>query len=190
MRKTIEQVDAIMARIDEPDRYRWCGAENGPCACLGCVQICSRSLMYEKTFARQHRGDPEYIDERRIPPVIREAFRITHEEWEAWKLRHPEPPRDENYYSVTCAEPGTKFAASAEFPTLPGSGFRIICCSTFVAPNDIPIDGVPAWVVAAARRVQVKVYEGDWSVETIARLIHEEAEAAAELASTTNTKGE
>lgn len=92
MNKTPEQVDEIMESISPPlFRYRWCGAEAGPCACLGCVQICSRALMWLKNQGTVFQGDPEYINPYLFPDDIREACTITHEEWEAWKVRNPEP---------------------------------------------------------------------------------------------------
>lgn len=91
--KTTEQIDSIMASITPIEfRYRWCGGENGPCACLGCVQICSRALMYEKVYGAKCPFDPERLVVESFPLDIREACTITREEWEAWKVRHPEPP--------------------------------------------------------------------------------------------------
>lgn len=100
--KTPEQVDAIMAKIDEDSRYRWCGGERGPCACIGCVQNVCQVQAYEKHFGRKFHGDPEWIRQIAIPAEIRAEFLPSREEWEAWVERHPDtrPPRD---YSVTCA---------------------------------------------------------------------------------------
>jgi len=92
MNKTPEQVDEIMESISPPMfRYRWCGAERGPCACMGCVQICSRAKMYEMQTGLKLRSDPEGVPLDAIRPDIREACTITREEWETWKVRHPEP---------------------------------------------------------------------------------------------------
>ena len=93
--KTAEEVDAIMESIVPSSfRYRWCGAEFGPCACLGCVQICSRALMYELQTGQKLRSDPEGIPLQAIRPDIREACTISREEWEAWKVRNPQSPED------------------------------------------------------------------------------------------------
>ena len=83
--KTFNQVNAIMLAIPENSRYYWCGGERGPCACLGCVQVCNRVIMYEKTLDKIFIGDPEYIDESKIPKDIFNKYKITKEEWEMWK---------------------------------------------------------------------------------------------------------
>lgn len=108
--KTNEHVDAIMAAI-RPDsfRYRWCGAEAGPCACLGCVQICSRAMMYEIMTGRNFTGDPERIDVRYVPEGIRNHCTITREEWEAWRVRHPQvnPPQHRFVIGNSIPVPGS-----------------------------------------------------------------------------------
>lgn len=99
--KTPEQVDAIMDRIDEDSRYRWCGGESGPCACIGCVQNVCQVQAFERHYGFKYRGDPERIRIIPIPAETRNEFLPTREEWEAWKERHPDtrPPRD---CTVTC----------------------------------------------------------------------------------------
>jgi hypothetical protein len=87
--KTPEQVDAIMQRLPLEWRKRWCAAyesESG-CACMGCVQVGCRALMFEVVAGRPYRGDPERIDESRIAPAVREQFRPTRDEWAAWRAR-------------------------------------------------------------------------------------------------------
>lgn len=80
-------VDQIMQTIPERWRRRWCGGERGPCACMGCVQIGNRIIMAETITGRSYQGDPEYIKEAAIPRDIYNRFKITKEEWEAWKVR-------------------------------------------------------------------------------------------------------
>lgn len=82
--RTDEEVDAIMQTIPEAWRQRWCGGENGPCACLGCVQVGNRLVMAGVTAER---CDPERIDERVIPVNVYQQFKITKEEWERWRSR-------------------------------------------------------------------------------------------------------
>lgn len=170
--KSIEEIDAIMARIDERSRYRWCGAEKGDCACLGCVQICSRSLMYEQTFSREHRGDPERIDMRYIPQRIRQACSVTREEWEAWKERHPElnPPQGSYRMECVAGEPMPVHVGSSDLK-IP-EGVYISTPVHLPRVEDIPVPGVPKWVETAARQIQAGMFE-DWSLTTIARKIHE-----------------
>lgn len=86
--KTPQEVDRLMEQIPPEARHRWCGGERGPCACLGCVQICNRTIMVREMGVDYH-GDPEYIDESKIPPDIYARTKITHEEWEDWVRRHP-----------------------------------------------------------------------------------------------------
>lgn len=86
--KKIEEVDAIMSTIPEQSRLRWCGGENGVCACMGCVQVCNRVVMWEKATGRKFTGDPEYIQESRIPLEIYDAHKISRADWEAWKTRN------------------------------------------------------------------------------------------------------
>ncbi len=76
-----KDVDAIMQSIPEEWRNRWCGGEQGPCACMGCVQIGNRLIMTGRSV---YNCDPEYIDESTIPKKIYKMFKITKEEWEAW----------------------------------------------------------------------------------------------------------
>ena len=40
-----EEVDEIMEGIPVGWRNRWCGGENGPCACLGCVQTGNKAVI-------------------------------------------------------------------------------------------------------------------------------------------------
>jgi len=83
--KTIREIDSIMNIIPEEWRGRWCGSEAGPCACLGCVQIGNRFIMFEKLMGRKFLGDPEYINEVGIRPDIFQSLKITKEEWLAWR---------------------------------------------------------------------------------------------------------
>ncbi len=76
-----KDVDAIMRTIPEDWRNRWCGGEGGPCYCMGCVQIGNRLIM---TGRKIFDGDPEHIDESKIPKDIYKMYKITKEEWEAW----------------------------------------------------------------------------------------------------------
>lgn len=80
----MKDVDKIMQTIPEAWRDRWCGGEKGPCACMGCVQIGNRLIMAKETTGDEFRGDPEYIDERKIPQEIYNKYKITKEEWEIW----------------------------------------------------------------------------------------------------------
>ena len=82
----MKDVDAIMRTIPEEWRYRWCGGENGPCACMGCVQIGNRLVMAGK---KVYQIDPEYIDETKIPKEVYDRFKITKSEWESWVRQHP-----------------------------------------------------------------------------------------------------
>ena len=83
--KSPGEVDAIMNSIPKEWRTRWCGGEFGPCACLGCVQIGNRMIMFEKANGRKFFGDPEYIDESTIPEKIYQKYKITKEEWKLWQ---------------------------------------------------------------------------------------------------------
>jgi hypothetical protein len=83
--KSIEETNRIMQKIPLEWRNRWCGGENGACACLGCVQIGNRAVMAEELTGQSYSGDPEYINEGKIPKEIREKLKITKEEWLAWK---------------------------------------------------------------------------------------------------------
>lgn len=83
-----DDVDEVMKTIPEGWRWRWCGGENGPCACLGCVQIGNRLIMTGRTV---YQGDPEYIDEQKIPLDVYDKYKVTKSEWDAWVERNPEP---------------------------------------------------------------------------------------------------
>ena len=87
--KTIEEINNIMQTIPEEWRKKWCGGEYGPCACLGCVQIGNRMIMFEKARERKFFGDPEYINEASIPPEIYEKYKVSKEEWELWLKGNP-----------------------------------------------------------------------------------------------------
>lgn len=84
--KTLEEITAIMNTIPKGWRKRWCGGENGPCACLGCVQIGNRIVMYEKASGNKFIGDPEYINESEIPKEVYDKYKITNEEWKLWSI--------------------------------------------------------------------------------------------------------
>ena len=91
--KTESQVDTLMQLIPKPFRSRWCGGERGDCACLGCVQIGNRAVIYQKITGTPFRRDPEYLLEEELQAhedVYRDN-KITKEEWEAWRSRHGEP---------------------------------------------------------------------------------------------------
>ena len=79
-----EDVDATMQTIPENWRKRWCGGENGPCACMGCVQIGNRLVM---AGLQVHQVDPEHIDETKIPKEIFDRLKISRAEWENWMQR-------------------------------------------------------------------------------------------------------
>lgn len=82
--KTIEEINYIMSTIPKEWQNRWCGGERGPCACMGCVQIGNRYIMWNKAYGGRYSGDPEYIDESRFPQEIYEKYKIHREEWELW----------------------------------------------------------------------------------------------------------
>lgn len=89
--KTEQQVDALMATIPEKFRQRWCASiepGGGGCACMGCVQICNRAVMVERLTGIKFHGDPEYIDERKIPADVYAECKISRQEWEAWMVRN------------------------------------------------------------------------------------------------------
>ena len=90
MDKREAKVDEIMETIPEPWRERWCGAEDGPCACMGCVQIGNRIIMFENAYGIKFKGDPEYINESGIRDDVYNEFKIDRDEWEDWKERHAE----------------------------------------------------------------------------------------------------
>lgn len=79
-----EDVDVVMQSIPEEWRERWCGGERGPCGCMGCVQIGNRLIMAGLKVAQ---CDPEYIDESKIPPETYQKYKVTKDEWLAWKRR-------------------------------------------------------------------------------------------------------
>lgn len=89
--KTDKEIDAIMGTIHEANRTRWCGGENGPCACLGCVQVSNRIIMFETANREKVRFDPEGIREDLIPEEIYTRFKISKAEWENWMRRNPTP---------------------------------------------------------------------------------------------------
>ena len=76
-----KDINAILQTMPEEWRTRWCGGEQGPCACMGCVQVGNRLVMVGK---RASQIDPEYIDESKIPPEVFEKFKITKAEWQKW----------------------------------------------------------------------------------------------------------
>ncbi len=82
--KNVDEINQIMNTIPEKWRNKWCGGENGPCACMGCTQIGNRMIMYQKTTERKFNGDPEYIDEKSIPAEIYENYKITKDEYLLW----------------------------------------------------------------------------------------------------------
>lgn len=86
--KTEQEIDALMNQIPADWRKRWCGGERGLCACMGCVQIGNRSIMAKEVLGVPYRGDPEYIDERKIPSDVYRRLKITREEWENWMGRN------------------------------------------------------------------------------------------------------
>lgn len=94
--KTDAQIDAIMAAIPEDSRRRWCGGERGPCACLGCVQICNRAVIVEKITGEKYLGDPEYIDETKLQAygAVYEDHKLSRVEWESWLSRQPAERRE------------------------------------------------------------------------------------------------
>jgi hypothetical protein len=81
-----EDVDAVMQTIPAEWRYRWCGGEIGPCACMGCVQVGNRLIMAK---LKVEQVDPEYINEKKIPPDIYKKYKITKEEWTEWLAKQP-----------------------------------------------------------------------------------------------------
>jgi hypothetical protein len=88
--KTELQVDAIMEEIPEGWRARWCGGENGACACIGCVQIGNRAVIAEKITGEKYRGDPEHISEAKLQAhsAVYAEHKLSREEWDAWMSRH------------------------------------------------------------------------------------------------------
>ena len=74
-----------MQTIPKEWRRRWCGGEQGPCACLGCVQIGNRLIM---TNLKATEIDPEHINEKNIPPEVYNKYKITKEEWQNWMSKN------------------------------------------------------------------------------------------------------
>jgi hypothetical protein len=77
-------INKIMETIPEAWRDRWCGGENGACACMGCVQVGNRLVMAQEVTGRKFTGDPEYIDESQISKEIFDRYKINREEWKKW----------------------------------------------------------------------------------------------------------
>ena len=50
----------------------------------GCVQIGNRISMFEKTTGNKFSGDPESINESKIPKEVYSALKITKDEWKFW----------------------------------------------------------------------------------------------------------
>lgn len=90
--KTEPTVDAIMRAIPEGWRMRWCGGEEGACACMGCVQVGNRAVIAEQITGEKYSGDPEYLNEAKLQAhgAVYTDHKISREEWEAWKSRHPD----------------------------------------------------------------------------------------------------
>jgi len=89
--RTEAEIDALMEMIPLNWRARWCGGENGACACMGCVQIGNRIPMATEFIGQPYNGDPEYIDESRIPNSIYNKYKITKDEWDNWTSRQEQP---------------------------------------------------------------------------------------------------
>jgi hypothetical protein len=87
--KTEAQVDALMAEIPAEWRVRWCGGENGPCACLGCVQTGNKAVIARKITGGRFMGDPERISESGLKrhATIYAENKISRAEWDAWIAR-------------------------------------------------------------------------------------------------------
>lgn len=87
---TDEDVDAIMLRIPERWRTRWCGGEYGECACNGCVQVGNRAIIAEEITGAPYVGDPERISESALMKRDAETYtanKITHDAWLSWMRR-------------------------------------------------------------------------------------------------------
>ena len=82
--KSHNEISRIMEAIPPNCQKRWCGAEGGTCACMGCVQIGNRVIMYEDVAGDKFQGDPEHINETKIPDDVFKKYKITKEEWEWW----------------------------------------------------------------------------------------------------------
>lgn len=78
-----DNVDQVMQSIPAAWRGRWCEAE--VCACMGCVQIGNRKIMYRAMMGKPFVGDPEYINEQQISQEVWDEYKVTREEWEVWK---------------------------------------------------------------------------------------------------------
>jgi hypothetical protein len=79
-----------MAAIPEKWRSYWCGGERGLCACLGCVQIGNRAVIFAAVTGQQFFGDPECIKEwelQRANPSVYDDKKLSHEEWASWMAR-------------------------------------------------------------------------------------------------------
>jgi hypothetical protein len=89
MKKTDEQVNAIMAAIPEGWRKRWCGGERGLCACFGCVQIGNKAVIAEEISGVRYEGDPERISESALMAHtdVYAENKVSREEWDAWIKR-------------------------------------------------------------------------------------------------------
>lgn len=83
--KTDNELNEIMQTIPKEWHDRWCGGEYGPCACMGCVQVGNRLIMVKEMTGSKYNGDPEHINESRIPPEIYNKYKITKDEWKLWK---------------------------------------------------------------------------------------------------------
>lgn len=83
-----KRVDDLMSTFNEQSQLNWCGKSPTGCACLGCVQICNRKVMYDEAHDMNYQGDPEYIIEEAIPRDIYRKHKITKEQWVDWLARH------------------------------------------------------------------------------------------------------
>ena len=83
--KTLKEINEIMNTIPLTWRKRWCECQY--CACVGCVQIGNRIIMYEKATGKKFVGDPEYISETEISQAIYDKYKISKEEWQLWMNR-------------------------------------------------------------------------------------------------------
>lgn len=81
-----QEIDTLMNQILQTMQTRLCGGERGY-APMGCGPIGNRSIM-AKEVGTPYRGDPEYIDERKIPSDVYQSLKITREEWENWMGRN------------------------------------------------------------------------------------------------------
>lgn len=81
-----DRVDAIMSTIPPKWQDRWCGGENDPCACMGCVPIANRLIMMGLAA---NQIDAERIDESVIPSEVYQKYKVTKAEWAEWMMRQP-----------------------------------------------------------------------------------------------------